>query len=132
MQPFLRISTQQDNTQTVGLSYKPFELLRDLYVSPSGAVLIYGQGVPNKGTISPPCVYLVDKSLEVPDRRTLAAIIMEAFQDYEVYYTTRDNRTVCITKNADVFWKLENVYGRHFSEMQDQSPGYYHHLSRKI
>jgi hypothetical protein len=52
----------------------------------------------------------------VPDRRTLAAIIMEVFQDYDVYHKTRENRTVCITeKNADVFWKLENVYGVHFS-----------------
>jgi hypothetical protein len=49
-----------------------------------------------------------------PDRRNLAAIIMEEFEDYDSRHTTRDNRTVFITKrNADVPWKLANIYGVH-------------------
>ena len=116
IQSFLRFSTQQD-TQTAGLSHDDFFQLKGrLSVSPHGAVLIYGMGVPNKGTTSPLCVYLVGKSVEVPDQRALAAIIMETFQDHDVYHTTRDSRTTCLTKRKkDAPWNLDPTYGVHFS-----------------
>jgi hypothetical protein len=94
-EPFLRIS-EKNIAQSMDVNPRESEELfgSSLFVSQSGAVLLHGEGHPHDAKWdeqSSLCVYLVNKSLKVPNTETLASIIKTTFEDHDVYHTTRDN-----------------------------------------
>jgi hypothetical protein len=118
-EPFLRISTRID-TQTPSDSCKgPFYFEEELEVSSSNAVLVHGGAHSHEGkkVQSSHCVYLVGESLEVPDQDTLATIIKDTFEDFDVYHTTRDNGKLSLKEKKEYKapWNLARSYGLYFS-----------------
>ncbi len=117
-------------------------------VSSSGAVLIHGEcdsreagrgkrrSLKTRGPRSLLCIYLVCQLLEPPDERTLAAILQDIFQNFDIYHTTRDNRNILdiynttrdtyninerLRKNYTAPWNIKNSYGIFYDEDEDEN-----------
>lgn len=147
VQPFLRISSQLENQEIRTDCEGPFHFPKGLMVSSSEAVLIHGdcdskeagqgqrRSLQTRGQRSSLCIYLVCQLLEPPNEGTLATILQDTFENFDVYHTTRDNGNILsvydttrdtlninekLRKNYTAPWNIKNSYGVFYHEDEDK------------
>ncbi|KAL4800143.1 hypothetical protein BDV19DRAFT_171837 [Aspergillus venezuelensis] len=120
-QPFLRSSRSLDSQSTSPDSqHGHVPTFSNLYASSDGAVLVSGGRLPatERGSPARLCVYLTHSTHDnPPEPPVLAQIMKTAFEDCDVYHTTRDNGTLNFKtlKKYREIWNLQDTYGVFFS-----------------
>ncbi|KAH8693862.1 hypothetical protein BGW36DRAFT_429892 [Talaromyces proteolyticus] len=116
-EPFLRASSFLDQTHLVDSETNPDNRYHDLEVSSHGCVLVYAESHKHdsgRARLSSIAAFFTDGPPQVPNMPFLGTAIKDAYENHDVYHTSRIFRPININalqKRGRIRWNIVDSYG---------------------